>query len=158
MSSAMQAMGADEHGKLVENADFGWFDKVRLSYDDKTAPERVTGPAALRDQVVVYQGWEESRSVSLEAVDAPAYDELPCHPALQQRRAQLSLHSRHGLHVLPSSIIYPFSWDTAVNPTSSETYQKCRLQVGTEDKFDPAGCLGGSFNPVPRRQISLAIH
>jgi hypothetical protein len=146
----MQAVRTDEHGKLVENADLGWFGKVGRTDVATKAPEAITGPVALREQVLVYQEWERLRGDASrqDAADSESAHELQLHPALQPQRQRFSsLDVRHGLRVFDPSIIYPFTWDTSVHPTSSETYQKCRLQPG--DTFDPAGCHGAFLPFLP---------
>jgi hypothetical protein len=146
ISSAMETMGADEEGKVTEDAHIGWLKKIGFTHGHQHGgPEALTGPVALRNQVLVYQYWEKSSSGTPGgAGDGRSEQDLPRHPALQLQNHQVPLDARHGLKVLRPSIIYPFSWDTEVNPLLGPTYQKCRIQIGTEEKFDPAGCQGES--------------
>lgn len=137
ISSAMAKMGVDEHGRLEgegNNLQLGWLEKIGIVTDSTKQPEAVTGPVALREQVLVYQDWEKSQTEGPRRGDT---QDLPRHPALKVDR---TMEVRHGVKVLPPAVIYPFTWDPYIHPYSSLIYQKCRIQVKTEEMFDPAGC------------------
>ncbi len=139
ISSAMAKMGVDEHGRLEgegNNLQLGWLEKIGIVTDSTKQPEAVTGPVALREQVLVYQDWEKSQTEGPRRGDT---QDLPRHPALKVDR---TMEVRHGVKVLPPAVIYPFTWDPYIHPYSSLIYQKCRIQVKTEEMFDPAGCQG----------------
>lgn len=153
ISSAMSKLGVDENGHLKNSGksqlEFGWMEKIGIIKDSGKQPEAVTGPMALREQVLVYKDWEKSQNHG--GSRRQDISELPRHPAL--KIDQEAMEIQHGVKILPPTIIYPFSWDVDINPASGLIYQKCRVQVGTEEKFDPAGCQGESKNDILHTRI-----
>ncbi len=143
LTSAMHALGADETGFIADKAllEPNLLESIGLQVDKSKQPEAVTGPVALREQVLVYQQWEKT-SANAQAGEG-SHASLPHHQALHFEGELLDhFDRRHGVTVLPPAVIYPFSWDTSINPAGGKVYHKCRLQSKTGSEFDALECQG----------------